>query len=73
MDFARDDVSAMVEGFYFIQQLRLNHQQNEGATASETANRIDPARLNEFHRQMLKEAFKQAKKLQQRLKLDYRL
>ncbi|MDD5176709.1 MAG: DUF294 nucleotidyltransferase-like domain-containing protein [Sterolibacterium sp.] len=72
MEFARDDVSAMVEGFYFIQQLRLGHQQNDGTTA-ESANRIDPDHLNEFHRQVLKEAFKQARKLQQRLKLDYRL
>ncbi|MCW8889880.1 MAG: hypothetical protein OQL20_04395, partial [Sedimenticola sp.] len=33
-------------------------------------NRVDPDSLNELHRLMLKEAFKQAKKLQLRLKLQ---
>ncbi|MCX7177112.1 MAG: DUF294 nucleotidyltransferase-like domain-containing protein [Proteobacteria bacterium] len=72
MEFARDDVAAMVEGFYFIQQLRLRHQQGDG-TRPDSANRIDPDHLNELHRHVLKEAFKQARKLQQKLQLDYRL
>lgn len=66
------DVEAMVDGFYFIQQLRLRHQQdltgNDGG-----ANRIDPDGLNELDRHILKEAFKQARKLQDKLRLDYRL
>ncbi|MCX7169227.1 MAG: DUF294 nucleotidyltransferase-like domain-containing protein, partial [Proteobacteria bacterium] len=72
MEFARDDVAAMVEGFYFIQQLRLRHQQRDGMTGG-SANRVDPDQLNELHRHVLKEAFKQARKLQQKLQLDYRL
>ena len=72
MEFARDDVAAMVEGFHFIQQLRLRHQQGDG-TGADSANRIDPDQLNELHRHVLKEAFKQARKLQQKLQLDYRL
>ncbi|MBI4986419.1 MAG: hypothetical protein HZC24_14020, partial [Rhodocyclales bacterium] len=36
-------------------------------------NRIDPDRLNELDRLILKQAFKQAKKLQSRLQLEYRL
>jgi CBS domain-containing protein len=72
MEFARDDVAAMVEGFHFVQQLRLRHQQSDGMTSG-SANRVDPDRLNELHRNVLKEAFKQARKLQQKLKLDYRL
>lgn len=72
MEFARDDVAAMVEGFYFIQQLRLRHQQ-DGGTRPDSANRIDPDQLNELHRHVLKQAFKQARKLQQKLQLDYRL
>lgn len=72
MKFGRDDVAAMVEAFYFIQQLRLRHQYGARATA-DAANRINPDRLNELHRQFLKEAFKQARKLQQKLQLDYRL
>ena len=72
MEFGRDDVAAMVEGFYFIQQLRLRHQQSDGGVNG-SANRIDPDQLHELHRHVLKEAFKQAKKLQQKLQLDYRL
>ena len=36
-------------------------------------NRIRPEDLNEVERRILKEAFRQARKLQQRLKLDYKL
>lgn len=65
-----EDVRAMVDGFYFIQLLRLRHQQfdPDGALAP---NRIDPSRLNAFDRGMLKESFRQARELQQRLALDY--
>lgn len=62
-----EDVNAMIEGFYVIQQLRLRNQDAGGS------NRIDPDALNELDRAVLKMAFKQAKKLQEKLALDYRL
>ena len=66
------DLEAMIDGFYFIQLLRLRRQHdlrgNEGG-----ANRIDPDKLNQLDRHILKEAFKMARKLQDKLKLDYRL
>jgi CBS domain-containing protein len=66
------DVEAMIDGFYFIQQLRLRHQNDlNGSNAG--ANRINPDELNELDRHILKEAFKQARKLQDKLRLDYRL
>lgn len=66
------DVEAMIDGFYFIQQLRLRHQHDlNGNNAG--ANRINPDELNELDRHILKEAFKQARKLQEKLRLDYRL
>lgn len=37
------------------------------------ANRVDPEKLNELDRFVLKEALKQARKLQGRIQLDYRL
>lgn len=67
----RDDVEAIVDAFFFVQRLRLRAQQ-EG-TPLGLANRVDPAKLNELDRLVLKEAFKQVKKLQGRLRLDYRL
>jgi len=68
---AGEDVEAMLHGFYFIQQLRLRVQQ-EG-TPMGLANRVDPDKLNELDRFVLKEALKQAKKLQTRIQLEYRL
>ncbi|MCU0990729.1 MAG: hypothetical protein MUE63_14410, partial [Xanthomonadales bacterium] len=70
--FARDDISSVIDGFYFIQQLRLRRQQKLGEQDA-GANRVNPDELNELDRHILKEAFKQARKLQARLSLDYRL
>jgi CBS domain-containing protein len=71
MRLGGDDVAAIIEGFYFIQLLRLRNQR--GAAGTRGANRIDPAKINELDRHILKEAFRQARKLQRRLQLDYRL
>lgn len=67
----RDDIGAIIDGFFFLQQLRLRAQQD--GTPLGRANRVDPERLNELDRLVLKEALKQAKKLQGRIQLDYRL
>lgn len=67
----RDDVAALVDAFYFLQQMRLRQQQQ--GTPLGLANRVDPDTLNEMDRFVLKESFKQAKKLQNRIRLDYRL
>jgi len=67
----RDDVGAIIDGFFLLQQLRLRVQQ-EG-TPMGMANRVDPEKLNELDRLVLKEALKQAKKLQGRIQLDYHL
>jgi CBS domain-containing protein len=71
MKLGNDDVNAVIEGFFFIQKLRLRNQQADTRPGAE--NRIDPDKLNELDRQVLKEAFKQAKRLQARLQLEYRL
>jgi CBS domain-containing protein len=66
----REDVGAVIDGFFFIQQLRLRRQQT--GTPAGLVNRINPNELNELDRLILKEAFRQAKKLQGRLRMDYR-
>ncbi|MEW5887875.1 MAG: DUF294 nucleotidyltransferase-like domain-containing protein [Pseudomonadota bacterium] len=71
-NFDSDDVAAIIDGFFFILTLRLRKQRElQGAAAG--ANRIDPDKLNELDRHILKEAFRQARKLQSRLRLDFRL
>ena len=67
-----EEIEAMVEAFHFIQLLRLRHQHAMDAASAEP-NRIDPDTLNELDRRILKEAFRQARKLQTRLALDYQL
>ena len=67
----RDDVEAIIDGFFFLQQLRLRVQQ--AGTPVGLANRVDPEQLNELDRFVLKQALKQAQKLQNRIQLDYRL
>ncbi|HXF66042.1 MAG TPA: DUF294 nucleotidyltransferase-like domain-containing protein [Burkholderiales bacterium] len=62
-----DEAEAAVEAFCFIQQLRLR------TGSGPSANRLDPQGLNEVDRRILKECFRQARKLQLRLKLDYQL
>jgi CBS domain-containing protein len=67
-----DAVEAMVQGFHFVQMLRLRRQ-IDPATPPGGANRVNPYRLNDMDRRMLKEAFRQARRLQTRLQLRYNL
>jgi len=64
-------VEATVEAFHFLQFLRLRQQ--DVAPDGAAANRIDPYALNEVSQRMLREAFRQAKQLQDRLRMSYRL
>ncbi|TMH65501.1 MAG: hypothetical protein E6H48_14225 [Betaproteobacteria bacterium] len=64
-------VEATVEAFHFLQMLRLRQQ--ESSSAPLAANRVAPELLNEVDRRMLKEAFRQARSLQQRLRETWHL
>jgi len=55
------ETDAMIEAFQFIQHLRLL------GTEGVEPNRVDPDGLNEVDRRILKESFRQARKLQSRL------
>ncbi|MDP2239183.1 MAG: DUF294 nucleotidyltransferase-like domain-containing protein [Burkholderiales bacterium] len=69
-----DELDAMVDAFFFIQLLRLRGQINmDEGRAPESHNRINPDKLNEIDRRILKECLRQASRLQTRLALDYRL
>ena len=54
--------AAATEAFHFIQALRLRH-----------GNRVQVAVLNGIERRVLKEAFRQASLLQQRIRMDFGL
>ena len=63
-DMAVDEVEAWVAAFHFIQLLRLRHQHMAQTKGEEVSNRIDPDQLNALDRRILKEAFRQGRKLQ---------
>lgn len=67
------DVDAYCEAFLFIQllRLRLHHEQTE--QGKPLTNRVDPDTLNTLDRRILKEVFRQARKLQTKLGLDYQV
>jgi CBS domain-containing protein len=76
MNLHKSEVDAWIDALLFIQVLRLRHHDEEselGKSDIALDNRIDPERLNELDRRILKEAFRQARKLQARLALEYHL
>ncbi len=58
------EVDAWVEAFWFMQLLRLRLQFEQRQKGLPLSNRIDPNALNDLDRRILKEAFRQARKLQ---------
>ncbi|HCI13528.1 MAG: prohead protease [Gallionellales bacterium GWA2_60_142] len=76
LNFQEAEVDAWVEALLFIQVLRMRHHDqvsSQGASDEVLDNLIDPEKLNELDRRILKEAFRQARKLQSRLALEYQL
>lgn len=69
--FNADEIDGIIEAFNYIQLLRLRQQQLDGVEGGQGHNLIYPDRLNELDRRILKEAFRQARKLQQKLRLDF--
>ncbi len=59
------EIEAWVSALLFIQQIRLRHQsENKDPLGSGSDNRMNPDWLNDLDRRILKEAFRQARKLQ---------
>jgi CBS domain-containing protein len=72
LNIPSSEVEAMVDAFHFVLLLRLRHQHIASGDPGDI-NRIDPDRLNELDRRILKEAFRQARNVQTRLRLDFQL
>lgn len=67
------DTDALIEAFLFIQLLRLRLHNAQSTDNIQLTNKVDPDTLNNLDRRILKEAFRQARKLQIKLKLDYQV
>jgi CBS domain-containing protein len=68
-----DEAAAAIEAFHLIQTLRLRQQTMGAGAAPGGENRINPKSLHAIDRRILKEAFRQAASLQERLRLDYQI
>ncbi|HYD74483.1 DUF294 nucleotidyltransferase-like domain-containing protein [Ramlibacter sp.] len=64
------ETGAWIAGFEFLQMLRLRVQLGERGTADEP-NRVRLQDLNDVDRRILKESLRMARRLQQRMRLDY--
>jgi CBS domain-containing protein len=70
MRVAPQESEAWVTGFEFLQMLRLQVQMGGAATPG-NPNLLDTATLNDIDLRMLKETIRIARRLQQRMGLDY--
>ena len=74
LGIAPDDVASWCDAFDYLQLLRLRtqHRHAEGLRAgADNPNFVPLASLSSLDRRILQEALRQARKLQQRLALDY--
>lgn len=69
----QQDADAFIEAFLFIQLLRLRLHHDQCEQDLPLTNKADPDSLNHLDRRILKEAFRQARKLQTKLELDYQV
>lgn len=69
----QEDVAAWCEAYHFIQLLRMRNHRRQAREGKRLTNRLDPDTLNELDRRILKEAFRQGRKLHNKLELEYQL
>jgi CBS domain-containing protein len=68
-----EEAAAWSDAYAYVQLLRMRQHQRQARAGEALDNHIDPDDLNELDRRILKEAFRQARKLQARIALDYQL
>ena len=71
--FDPKDANAWKEGYSLIQAIRMRAHQEMLAKGEELTNYIDPDDLNPLDRRILRESFRQAQRLQQKLEVTYQL
>jgi CBS domain-containing protein len=69
----REDAVAWVDAYDYIRLLRMRMNDEQSEAGEALSNRIHPSRLSELDRRILKEALREAKRLQTKLALDYHL
>ncbi len=73
LNLPESEIEAWLSAFFFIQMLRLRGQHEKSEAGQAMGNRVNPDELNDLDRRILKESFRQARKVQSRLGLDYQV
>ncbi|MBK8325279.1 MAG: CBS domain-containing protein [Betaproteobacteria bacterium] len=69
----KEEAEGWVSAFHYLQLFRLRHQTSQVQKGEVPTNYVDPDRLNDLDRRLLKEALRTARGMQRRLALDYHL
>jgi len=67
------DVAAWNNAYNYIQMLRMRKNQEQRIAGEPLSNHVSPDGLNGLDRRILKEAFREARKLQTKLSVEYQL
>ena len=67
------DADAWIESYQYIQLLRMRAHQQQAQRGEPLSNFFDPGTLNALNQRVLKEAFRQARRLQSKIALEYQL
>jgi len=73
MHISTAEIEGWIDAFYFLQTMRLLHQYKCSAQGVAMNNHINPKQLNDLDKRILKEAFRQSRKMQSRLAMEYGL
>ncbi|CAG0124890.1 hypothetical protein RHDC2_00733 [Rhodocyclaceae bacterium] len=73
MHISAAEIDGWIEAFYFLQTMRLLHQYECSTQGVAMDNQINPKQLNDLDSRILKEAFRQSRKMQSRLAMEYRV
>jgi CBS domain-containing protein len=73
LNIAAHETEAWISAYQYVQGHRLRCQAEALAIGASAGNRLDPRKLHDFDREILKLAFRQASVLQERLALDYQV
>jgi CBS domain-containing protein len=69
--FVQEELDSWIEAFHFLQLMRLRAQIERLPGETGNPNCVDPRHLSALDQRILKEAFRQGRKMQQRLALDF--
>jgi len=69
----KESAESWIEAYQYIQLLRMRLHRQQTRAGIDMNNFLDPDELNELERRILKESFRQARKIQTKLALDYQL